>query len=1530
MKKHGAFSTVTTEGGLLPSGLLKDITSSKTDLSGAKPADYHLGVGERINEAVSRSYSRLANAWKGFQKGLTELPETELGTTITRERWLLILFQELGYGRLMTSSAIEIEGKSYPISHFWHKSPIHLVGARVNLDRRTAKAAGAARTSPHSLVQEFLNRSEECLWGFVANGLTLRILRDNASLTRQSYVEFDLAAMMEGEVYADFALLWMLCHQSRVEAENIHDCWLEQWAKQAQDQGSRALEKLREGVENAISFLGTGFLAPPANKELKNSLRSGDLSRQDYYRQLLRLVYRFLFLFVAEDRNLLLSPKADNATREIYQRFYSMSRLRNMAGKRKGTRHADLYEGIKQVMGRLADDNGCPELGLACLGGFLWSNESIPHLIESRIMNQDLLNAVRALAFFVDNNILTPVDYKNLGSEELGSIYESLLELHVEANADSATFTLQTVGGNERKTTGSYYTHPSLVQCLLDSALESVIAEAIKKPNPEKAILSLKICDPACGSGHFLVAASHRMAKRLAMVRTGDEEPAPEEVRTALRDVIGHSIYGVDINPMAVELCKVSLWMEALEPGKPLSFLDHRILCGNSLLGTTPALIRDGIPNEAFKPIEGDDKELCKALKKRNKEERTGQKSLFGPSEVAWHGLGDCHVVMTHVDAIEDSTPKGIHEKEEQYKRCVTSEGFQHAKLVADTWCAVFVWEKSERPDLPKPITHDLFKALENNPQVLPEPMVREVHRLAEENAFFHWHLAFPDVFTIPEKDEEPENVQTGWSGGFDCILGNPPWEKIQVEEKEFFASRDKHIAKSGAKVRKRLISELINSNPTLFKEWLDHKKVIAHIDSLLKNTSRFPLTGKGKLNTYSLFAELASQVSDVKGKTGCVLPLGLITDKGSSLFFGSLIKNKRLSKIIGFENESFIFPAVHHSFKFCLIVFSGNLSIENDTELVFFCRSTNDAKDHNRSYRLSSDEILKLNPNTLTCPVFRNTREAEIVRQVYRKFDIISNDSGNNKWDVIIKRILNSTDDVELFNLIKADQERMHYIHKDDSTILEPIYEAKMFHQYDHRFGTYVGQTEAQANQGKLPELSNEQHANSNYYAQPRWWIKNEIGEKRTRSLFQHKWILVFRDITSPVVIRTAIAAILPHYCTTETCRCVFIKNDPVIKYAITFISVFNSFIFDFVSRTKFSGNHLSTFIVKQLPMVSPNDVSELCGKIFPNNCWFDLSVLELTYTAWDLEPFSEDYGCYNPPFIWNAERRFLISCELDAALFHLLGIQREDVAYIMETFPIVKRKDEQVHGHFRTKDTILEIYDEMAMVIATNQTALAEGREPNTFFQTRLDPPPGPPCDENGDFIPVEQWDSNNWPPHIHKPKDWDVKAEPTPVAVPYHENPQIFPWKGREQFVRDLIPHLVKNRPGLPFETYRTAAVMASRPEKLRDLLSEEAAAQMDALSRQTLEACTFPDSHHFRPRDVRISLEERKQWIIIDPQSGAATVSHDKKIPELSKNIEPLVPFVLIAAEELHRMKQEATERAKAILDNIDVFESTLAA
>ncbi|MGD0039051.1 MAG: N-6 DNA methylase, partial [Isosphaeraceae bacterium] len=629
------FTTVQTSGLLLPVDLLARIVDSDPSLPGLTPDSYHLNAGERLNEAAARAWNICVGNWKAFREASRKVPASDQGTTLTRDKWLLPLFRELGYGWLQANKkSLEIDGKPYPVSHQWQSHvPVHLVSFKFEVDRRTPGATGAAQRSPYSLVQEFLNRSVQHRWGFVSNGLKLVVLHDNVSLVRSSNVEFDLEAMFEGEVYSDFVLLFALCHQSRVEIlaeERPEECWLEKWSKLAEEQGTRAREKLRVGVERAIQALGTGFRTARGNSALNEALRTGKLDTQEFYRELLRMVYRILLLLVAEDKrlgedqNLLHPPDSTAEARRRYGLYYSLGRLWKLASQRRGTAHSDLYESLKVLFEKLRA--GYAPLAIPGLGSFLFSPETTPHLDAASLANEHLLEAIRHLCYTEDvsgrgGSVLRPVDFGNLGSEELGSVYESLLELHPRIDTDAGPFILAVAAGHERKTTGSYYTPTSLINCLLDSALDPVVQEAIAKANPEEALLNLKICDPACGSGHFLIAAAERMAKHLARFRTGDDEPSLTAIQQAKRSIIGRCIYGVDLNPMAAELCKVSLWMEALEPGKPLSFLDHHIQVGNSLLGATPASLRRGIPDEAFEPIEGDDKALCREYRKRNNDE---------------------------------------------------------------------------------------------------------------------------------------------------------------------------------------------------------------------------------------------------------------------------------------------------------------------------------------------------------------------------------------------------------------------------------------------------------------------------------------------------------------------------------------------------------------------------------------------------------------------------------------------------------------------------------------------------------------------------------------------------------------------------------------------------------------------------------------------------------------------------------------------------------------------------------------------
>jgi hypothetical protein len=1287
-RRRELFTTIRTEGALLPPELLQRIADGDRDLEGLTSEAYHLAANERLGEAVTRSWNRLVGAWAGFRDALAKLPATDHGTSVTRERWLLIVFQELGYGRLPTARAVEIDDRSYPVSHAWASVPIHLVGARIPIDRRTPGVAGAAGQSPHGLLQELLNRSDERLWGFVSNGFSLRVLRDNSSLTRQAYVEFDLEAMMDGEVYSDFVVLWLLCHQSRVEGERPEHCWLERWSQLSAERGTRALESLRAGVEEAIVALGRGFLAHPQNRPLRDALRGGEPSKDEYYRQLLRLVYRLLFLFVAEDRELLLAPDAPSEVQERYARFFSMQRLRRIAEQRRGGKHGDLYDALRLVTRKLGDDDGCPELGLPALGSFLWSAQAVPSLDGAQLANEHLLDAVRALAFIEERGTRRAVDYKNLGSEELGSVYESLLELHPELNVDVPTFELRVAAGHERKTSGSYYTPTSLIGALLDSALDPLLDEAVKTEEPEQAILDLKLCDPACGSGHFLVAAAHRIARRLAAVRTGEVEPSPEEIRRALRDVVSRCLYGVDVNPMAVELCKVALWMEALEPGRPLSFIDSHIKCGNSLLGTTPELIVAGIPDDAFKLIEGDQREVVSSLKRRNKHERQGQLTL--DDEIAALEA-ELTTEAAEFEAASDDSIASLHTKERRYRDLVSSDAYRQARLLADAWCAAFVQPKKE--DALAAITSGVLHRLALDPNRVPAPIRTEVNRLARENRFFHWHIEFAAVF-----DSERD--------GFDAVVGNPPWERVKLQEKEFFADHPTISAARNAAERKRLIAELAASDPPLDAAWRAALRRADGESHVIRNSGRYPLCGRGDVNTYSIFAELMRSLIGLTGRVGCIVPLGIATDDTTKYFFSDLVRGRSLVSLFGFENEEFIFPAVHHSTKFALLTATGRARPAAAAEFVFFARQVTALTDAERRFTLSADDFALLNPNTGTCPIFRTARDAELTKAIYRRLPVLLRESepDGNPWGVSFKAMFHMANDSGLF-------------HPSFAAGRVPLYEGKMVHLFDHRFGTYEGQTASQAAQGKLPEFTDEQHADPDLFVVPRDWVDEREVDARVGDRWGRRWLLGWRDIARNTDARTVIAGAIPRTAVGDTFLLALPSADEPLAMLVANLS---SFVLDYAARQKVGGTHLKYHVFQQLPILDPGRCVGTCAwaALVRLTDWVGHRVLELTYTAWDMEPFARDHGWVGPPFRWNRERRFLLRCELDAAFFHLYGLEREDVAYVMETFPVVRRRDEQAHGEYRTKRTILRIYDALAEAAATGHA-----------YQTVLHPPPADP---------------------------------------------------------------------------------------------------------------------------------------------------------------------------------------------------------
>ena len=1601
-KRSSIFNTIRTEGAILPAELLQRIVSGDATLEGLKSTDYHLSPSERLNEAATRSWNRLIGVWQTYREILNQLPEEAIGTTETRERWLLPLFQELGYGRLQTQRSIEIEDKTYPISHKASEPiAIHLVSFRYDLDLRplsllTTHHLPLTKSSPHSLMQEFLNRSDDHLWGILSNGLKLRILRDNVSLTRSAYVEFDLQAMMDGVAYSDFFLLYLLCHQSRVEVKTDETgrvlppetCWLEKWYNASIKDGVRALDELRNNVQSAIESLGAGFLSHPANTELRDKLRSGNLSLQDYYHQVLLQVYRLLFVFVAEDRDLLIPGDVPDIVKQTYHKYYSTYRIRELARKKRGTRHSDLWQQLNLLFNGLYDGNTA--LGLPALGSFLfrvsglevsskvvsgkWKNSgseadpqltthhslltdsSTPDLDFCSIANSDLLSAVRFLCYTQKNNIFQPINYRNLGPEELGSVYESLLEMHPEINLEAGYFKLNVVSGSERKTTGSYYTPSSLVNCLLDSALEPVIADAVsgkevsskwQNPSseasphlpltthhsPEQALLALKICDPACGSGHFLISAAHRLAKRLASIRAGEDEPAPSVIQHALRDVIGHCIYGVDINPMSVELCKISLWMEALEPGKPLTFLDHHIQCGNSLLGCTPALLKKGIPDAAFTPLTGDDKDYCSKYKKLNKEERDKDVlDIFSGDEKPWEHLGNHAPYLINLNQMDDTNIENLKRKEEAYAEIMRSSGYLNSKFIYDAWCAAFVWKKAPSDTIPYPITQRLLDNIDSNPYSVNPAIRSEIMRLADEYKFFHWHIAFPDVF--PLTTSPSGHLPTSPTSGFDCILGNPPWERVKLQEKEFFSAVDADIANApNASVRKKMIEDLPQTNPSLYEQFLSEKRKSEGSSVIIREGGFFPLCGRGDLNTYTVFAELNRNLLSDNGNSGCIVPSGIATDDTTKYFFQDIIDSCSLISLYDFANSNGIFPAVDSNMKFSLLTLrSQRRGIESKAYFVFSALSVEDIQNPNKKFSLLPDDIYKINPNTRNCPVFRSSLDAEINKLIYRRVPVLINENDpehGNPWGIKFSTMFHMSNDSHLFTTQQQLEDRGFILegnrYVNGSTMFLPLYEAKMMHLFDHRFAhAYESDTGMQI-RGASEYISNEDHQNPSLLAMPRIWVIDEDVSKALSTIDDcKKWFVGLRGITGNVAnVRTTVCSIIPFSGVGNSIPLLFSSENP--KSIVCSAVNFSSLVLDYASRQKVGGINMNMFIIKQLPILTPehyqrNQFPDLIGHIV-------CRAIELYYTSWDVQPLASDCSYDGPPFIWDEDRRFEIRCELDALYFHLylgtlsdwqtqgtpellsyLPTPRHAVEYIMETFPIVKRKDEKEYGEYRTKLRILEIYDQMTHCLATN-----------TEYRPTLNPPPGPPCDAGGNFIPVEKLDKKQWPKHMHP-----IESTPTvPCIAKKVVWPPLFPYSGVEKAACAAFLSIMSQKQVASDSELLETLILAVNPTLCNALLDDE-----DALSLESVKMKAPPDLYNSTSHTVYwkqiLKLFEELKAIEIDRNQSNYVIRVGNAFDEIKSRYSITSDVAKYALKAQHRFEEikNGTQAKQQEVDAVD--------
>jgi hypothetical protein len=1315
--------TLTLEGGLfLPDQLEKAALGSA---QWQTETDYGTPKGLKLKDDYSRAFQIACAQWKHFA---AQLERTDVDAAALTHTFVQGLLRDVfGYANLQPCPGITLGERRYPVNLLAGNVPVVVAPHTLKLsDPDTLFAiagSGTRKKSAFMLMQELLNANPDYLWGIACNGKTLRLLRDTATLTRPTFLEIDLADLLGGQRYAEFANVWRLLHASR-SAGNPTECIWEKWRAAGQEEGTRVRDGLRLGVTDALLILGEGFVQHPANDALRSALHNGKLSKDAYFQQLLRLIYRLIFVFSVEERGLL-HPKDDSkealAARRAYAEGYSVARLRDLCLKRRArNRFDDHWQALRIVFKGLSE--GEARLALPALGG-LFATSQCPALDAASLDNAHLLAAMQNLRWASHKGVLAPVDYRNMGPEELGSVYESLLELVPEIDLPARKFGFVgltsegSTAGNARKLSGSYYTPDSLVQELIKSALDPVIEQRIaaQPESPVEALLAIRVIDPACGSGHFLLAAARRLAEKLAQLRATDGEQTEQDFRHALREVVSRCIFGVDRNPMAIELARTALWLEGFEEGRPLGFLDHHLQVGDALLGLTDLKALElGIAKDAFKPLSGDDKEVCKQLAKANSAalkdlEKKRKARAFGQLDVASSQDSGLKPLQA-LEALPENSTQEIAAKEAAYRAFLEQAKTSRLAHAADLLVGAYLLPKREGAEAHIPTSGTLYLTLlgDTLPTDQQGALVAAQNASAEARVL-HWPLAFPQVFA---------------GGGFDCVLGNPPWERIKLQEEEFFATRHRDVAQAKNKAErsqriqwlaegmlaKHLFPELehapheCEAEQRLYAEFISARRtaeaasVFAHVNG--EDGGRYPLTGVGDVNTYALFAETISQITHATGRAGFIVPTGIATDDSTKAYFGALATGGRLASLYDFENREKIFEAVDSRMKFCLLT----IGIGNEAEFSFFLTQTSQLSDDRRRFTLSADDFARINPNTLTCPVFRARHDAELTRKIYRQNVVLRADNMQTpSWGIRLRTMFHKSADSELLltaedlrRLGASQSDNFSWITNDGARFLR-VYEGKYGWQFNHRYATHRN--------GEDVECDDEWLSNSENLISPELYCAEAAFLARLDSMGlseaqQNSAFLGFRRVSSSTNERTSVACIYPWLPSTYG----WILTVAVQNWQLTVLcGAYNSLVFDYLLRNSLSQPSIPQGVFEQIA-VPPIEKFDKSVQDFVAS-----RVLELTYTASDMEPWAQSLGYQGAPFAYDPVRRAQLRAELDAYYAKLYGLSRDELRYILdpadvmgedypsETFRGLKKNEEREFGEYRTQRLVLEAWDKL-----------------------------------------------------------------------------------------------------------------------------------------------------------------------------------------------------------------------------------------
>lgn len=1345
--------------------------------------DQDFGMDISVSSAIDYVWSSLRNDWNFYKERANNerfVNKDPYGTRRARDL-MERLFQSLGYSLDRQATNIEVAGTNYDISYTCHdlgKMPFIIIGEGISADGSIdtldkcsldyRAKGGMRKKSAHATMLEYLNATEN-VYGIISNGQLLRIIRNSGQLVKLTYIEFDLHRMLEEDKYTEFCLMFRLLHASRFRTSGDEPCVMERWFNMSIESGNRIRNGLSRAVQTTMETIGNAVLTykGEGNDALRRAFADDTMDAAKLNKELIHFIYRLLFLFIIEERGLVYqTPDSVDAPdykqqcqwQDIYKKYYAASRLRRLSELPylKQRQYSDLWQGLMDTFHLFEPDTFGEKLGIKPLGGVLFGTETLHWLKQCQVSNHDLLAAFAALNEFTDERqLLVKINYSSLDVEEFGSVYEGILEMRpfVQPGVAPSDWQFGFVGGLDRQSTSSYYTRPDLVQNLIKTTLEPVIKEKMANcattEEKEKALLNMKVCDAASGSGHIVLAMARTIAWYVCTLRTGEDNPASLDYRQALREVISRCVYAVDYNPDAVELCKVVLWIEGYCAGKPLSFLDHHIRCGNSVLGVSDLqMLIDGVPDKA---LTAEDKDTLKALKKLNQEAvkavngNTGNEPTFGfenpfgieEMSIAQIGLADKIRFINHLpeDTLEQEIVKQLRWQELMAsarvdclrRACdIYAYAFYHSVKADELYKDKGGTDKELDLEAEVPYTKTVMRALQEIEAMeclekgeplptyyrqLSADFKTEVKRMAEEQRFFHWCVEFPEVFAANK--------------GFDVMCGNPPWDKIKVEDKKWFESHGRaDIVNAGtASQRKKAIADLPSTDPILYKEYI---KALADAEALsrfVRLAGRFDLTATGDIDLYPMFAELCLSFS--KEAWGLVMPTGIAVNDSNKAFFSKLIDENRLVSLYDFENREALFD-IHRMFKFCLIT-AGKAQAEPRTVSGgFYLTRLDHLLDPRRIYTLQTSDFARLNPNTKTCPVFRTSRDAKLTAKIYRNSTILYNEiTGENPWNVKFSRMLDMSNDSYLFRTYAQLTAQGATLNGNTFTTVDgetyvPLYEGKMIWHYNHHYGTWPTEGE-RPNSINMPSL--EELSNPNSHIMPWYWVPLSAVKDRLVKYdkdgnvvweWKHKWILGFRDVTNATNERTFICSPIPDSAGVGNSATLLFAERRTMPVA-SLCAMMSSLVFDYTTKQKIGGSHASISFVKQFPVLTPDQIPSATQwqivKRVAELCYFNHDMDGWASELWD--EMSEEQRAELPqlgaqqPWIYNPERRAILQAELDAIFAHLYGLDTEDLRYILdpedicgngcinETFRVLKDNEIRQYGEYRTKRLVLEAWN-------------------------------------------------------------------------------------------------------------------------------------------------------------------------------------------------------------------------------------------